>query len=146
MSAVSGPDIEGFLEAQNRLRERMGRDVDFMIRTAPVWPPDTPLDDAGSPYDPTVKPASGGDLRPVTKRVGVITKQASPLRPGAVTHFEPIGPESGIDLILDLNAADYDDVQTAVQVWLNTLRFAIVEWVPGGLGRLDRYLVYGQEL
>lgn len=143
---VSGPDIAGFLDAQNRLRDNMGHDVDFMVRVPAVWPEDVALDDDGSPYDPTVEPLSGGGLEAVTKRVGVIYKQASPMRPGAATRFEPIGEMSGIDLILDVNAADRADIQTAVQVWLNEQRFKIVEWVPGGLGKIDRYLVYGQEL
>lgn len=144
--SVTGPDIAGFLDAQDRLRDKMGQDVDFMVRVASVWPGGTPLDENGEPYDPTVKPTSGGDLRPVTKRVGVMFKKASPLRPGADTQWETVGEFSGMDIILNLNGTDYADVRTAVQVWFNGLKFRIVEFKPGGLGGVDRWLVYGQEL
>lgn len=141
------PNIDGFKDAMQRLRTVTGSVVTFLVKQTPTWPPGTEIDPmTNRPYDPSVQPLSGGGYDEVQKTCGVIFKDASRLRPGADTRFEPAGEFSGMDAILDLDSADYADVQDASRVRVFDLTFKIEEWKPGGLTSLDRYLVYLQEL
>lgn len=139
------PDIIGFKDAMDRLRLATGTVVGFEIPVAAVYDPAVPLGDDGSPLDPTVVPTSGGGFTEVLKRVGIIVKDESSLRPGSDTHVNEIGFRSGIDSIFDLAVDDYPDVSDAMEVWWAGLKFRIVEWKPFALGRLLRYAVYCEE-
>lgn len=141
------PDIAGFQDAMRRLRTATGRDVTFHIPVAPQWPAGTQLDpETGEPYDPTVKPTTGGGFTDVVKHVGVVYKDESRLRPGADTQETAIGPRSGMDEILDLDILDYLDVQDATEVSDLDARYRIVERKQTGMTEAERVLVYMERL
>jgi hypothetical protein len=141
------PDLAGFRDAMNRLRQNFGQDVRFRIPAPKVWPAGTQLDpESGEPFDPAIDPLSGGGFTDVVKHVGVVTKPIVPGREGGDTRFEAGGAFSGMDAILDMAAADKADVEDATEVILYGERFDIIEMKPGGLGGgadvIDRYVVY----
>ena len=51
------PDLDGFAEAQGRLRQMIGVDAVFLVDGEPIWPAGTPIDpETGKPYDPFLEP------------------------------------------------------------------------------------------
>lgn len=143
---MAAPNIEGFAAAQDNLRAHLGQLVTFKVPVAPTWPEGTKINpDTDEPYDATIKRTDGG-FTTVVKRVLVIIKQASPLRPQSDTKNEPSGEMSGMDITLDVSAADFADIANASEMVVNSLSYRIREVKPFGLGDvIYRYLVYGME-
>ena len=53
---------------------------------------------------------------------------------------------SGMDIILDVAQADYEEVEEASEMIINGLEYRVREVKPVSLGGvLYRYLIYGQE-
>ena len=147
MSAIAMFDPTAFIAAQANLREAAGTSALFSIPGEPVWPEGTKINpDTNVPYDATVVQSNEPTLVPVT--VLVVEKQASPLRPGADAYSSPAGMMQNMDIILDVNPADYDaTIIDANEFLLNTLTYRIVEAKPFSVSSIVyRWLVYGQEL
>lgn len=144
------PDVAGFKAAQDRLIDVLGEDVVFLIPQTATWPPGTPLDDTGRPYDPTVDPVSGDGFDEITKHCGVIVKPPSQLRPQDDVQTSPGGNLSDMDIIVTVRQADFAAVQNAARLRRLTKTFAVVEWkdmatVPVAFTP-DRWIVYGELL
>lgn len=109
------PDIQGFQDAQERLREALGQEITFLVPQVPVWPPGTQLDpETQKPYDPTIKPVSGDGFEEVVKTCTVI------FRPIRVNVEDPIGTEAAglrksTSMALLIDPDDYPDVEDATQ-------------------------------
>lgn len=146
MTQALTPQWGQFIEASNRLREQLGTNVQFQIPTAPVWPEGTAIDpDTELPYDAAI--AQTNDVFTVVeKKILVILKQGSPLRPQADTYWEPGGDMAGMDIIIDINGGDYADVEAGTEMIVNTLRYKIEECKPFSIaGEIYRWLIYGKE-
>lgn len=136
-----------FIAAQKQLREAAGTDCVFSTPGEPVWPGGTKInDDTGLPYDATVVPTNEPTLATIT--VLIVEKQASPLRPGADPYNSAAGMMQNMDVILDVDPADYTaHVVDANEFLLNTLHYRVIEAKPFSISNtIYRWLVYGQEL
>jgi hypothetical protein len=140
------PDIAGFVAASQQLRELFGVDCVFHVPQDPVWPAGTRINaDTGEPYSAMVK-RTNAEFTDVTKTVLLILKQGSPLRPQADTHFSEAGLLSGMDLILDVDAADYPDIVGATELTTQGLDYKIEERKPFSLANNEyRWLIYAME-
>lgn len=140
------PSVDTFIERQAYLRETTGSPVVFKIPVAAVWPGGTKLNPTtGEPYDATIKPTSAA-FTDVTKTVGIILKQGSPLRPQPDTQFSAAGEMSGMDIILDVAESDYPDVEAATEIVANGLTYRVEEAKPFSIhGIIYRRLIYGEE-
>lgn len=140
------PDTAGFAEAQSQLRVQLGTPVVFQVPIAPAWPGGTKINpDTNLPYDAAIK-RTNGEFTDITKTVLIILKQGSPLRPQADTLWEQVGDSTGMDIILDVAAADYAAVEEASEVIVNGLRYKIEEQKPFSLGgSVYRFLFYAKE-
>ena len=143
---MSKPNVEGFIAAQANMRSELGAEVTFKVPVAQVWPEHAKINPTTQqPYDPTILPTSD-PFTEIVKRCLVIIKQASPLRPQADTQAAPTGEMSGMDIILDVAQADYEEVEEASEMIINGLEYRVREVKPVSLGGvLYRYLIYGQE-
>lgn len=143
---VATPDIDGFIAAGKRARQTFGDTVTFSVPQPPQWAPGTRINpDTGDPYS-AMAVRQNAEHADVAIVVGVVLKQASPLRPQADTHFAPSGVMEGMDIILDVDADDRDSVKDASEFTYAGLHYRLVEWKPFAMGdRLYRWLVYGQE-
>lgn len=147
-------DVAGFVAAQQDLRQQGGNDIIFSVPVTPTWPAGTKINpDTGEPYDAMVV-RSNAEFTTVTVRCLVLLKEGSPLRPQADTHFAEPGLMTGMDIILDIDAAlragqsqtDYTTVSDATEFQYASKNYAVDEWKPFELGgTLYRYLCYGQE-
>lgn len=140
------PDIDGFLEADRELRRQFGNATEFRIPQDPQWPTGTQINpDTGRPYNAMVKPINE-PYTSVTVTALTILKEASPLRPQADTDTTPAGRLSGMDVILDVGAADYDTVKGATEFTYATRNYRVTEFKPFAFAGITyRWLVYGQE-
>lgn len=145
MTAMA-PDTPSFIEAQAALRAEMGAPVTFKVPVKPVWPEATKINpNTGEPYDATINPTSA-PFTEVVKTCLIILKQGSPLRPQSDTQAAASGEMSGMDIILDLAASDYVEVENASEMTVNGLPYRIREFKPFSLGGvLYRWLVYGMQ-
>lgn len=146
------PDLEGFREAQTRLRLQFGEDIAFSGETAPTWPIGTPIDpETDEPYDPTIEPTSGGVMTVIgTIRCSIVFRPMGLSRRGidddiqttAVGNFE----EGAVVLIADPD--DYATVDTATQFDCHdeTYIIAQVEKDQLGPGDIQRVLIYGEQM
>lgn len=123
------PDLDGFAEAQDRLRRVMGRDVVFRVPGVPVWPDDTVLDpQTRRPYDPTIQPVSGRDFSEITKRVSVVWQ---PIRASGQDQVsdERLGVMRSERLALAISDADYGDVEDATEAIVSGITYRVTESV-----------------
>jgi hypothetical protein len=138
------PDIAGFADAQDRLRQQFGQNITFKVPQAKTWPAGTAIDpESGEPYDPTVVPTSGANPTLVTKKVNVIFK---PLIPGRADDVErvPLGVKQTKGAALLASPADYPDIQGAVSFELNGREYRVSDQVPDGLTTVQRYVIFGE--
>jgi hypothetical protein len=70
---MPSPDLEGYKNAQARLRAQFGQDVPFFTPTPTTWPGGIPTDEAGVPLDPEVQPLASGFASGVL-RCNVVSK------------------------------------------------------------------------
>jgi hypothetical protein len=78
------PDTAGFADAQDRLRQELGVDAVFLIPTALVWPPGTPLDpETGKPFDPFLDPVDPAANTEVTVRCSFVHSPLIGIDPAA---------------------------------------------------------------
>lgn len=125
------PNLDGFREAQDRLRRVMGTDVIFRVPVDPVWPAGTRLDpQTQRPYDPTVQPQSGGGYTTVTKRVMVV------FRPIRTNVEDPLGDDErgglrhGESIALGIGEDDHPDVQGATRATVRGVEYKITSMIP----------------
>lgn len=138
------PDIAGFQEAQRRLRDEFGVDITFHVPEVPVYPPDTQLDpETGKPFDPTIRPTSGDGFTDVVKHCHVI------FRPIHVNLEDPLGDDHlaggfrrQTSAVLDIDVADFPDVDDASEVTFNGTRYKITDFENDGIVGVDRVLAF----
>lgn len=130
------PNLEGYLDAQSRLRAAMGQVVPFFTPTASVWPPGTPLADNGEPIDPAVAPlASGFASAAVTCSVanrpirgqGMLIPQTQDVAIGIAAH-------SMLLLVMSKEDFDNNDIEEATQCEVFDKRYKIEAAQPDQLG------------
>lgn len=137
-----GPTIDGFYDAQMRLRDKLGVDVVFIIVSPPTWPFGTPLDpESGRPYDPFVEPEEGGEDLEVALRCSFVHR---PLVPGAMGGLtSPSTPIGNVDrgfaaLLVDVE--DYPQVKDArrvrvgeemwdIELWRYDVALTVPRWI-----------------
>jgi hypothetical protein len=146
VSIVATPDTADFFLAAKRLRQSFGDTIVFSVPQNPVWPSGTRLNpDTGQPYS-AMAVRSNAEFTTVSIIAGVILKEASPLRPQADTVFAASGLMSGMDIILDIDSADYPTVRDATEFVYAGKTYDAVEWKPFEMANVTyRWLCYGKE-
>lgn len=133
---VDGPDVDGFRDAQNLLNDTLGEDVAFIALEPKVWPVGTPLDpETGEPFDPTVKPASGGGEITTVVRCTPIEGRVRAEDP---TRISPSGVRDTEQQAFSVKSGDYPAIQDAVYVDHNGERYHVTDVRNDD----DRYLVF----
>lgn len=138
------PDIAGFVDAQERLRESLGNDVTFKIPQEKVWPDGVQLDpETGEPYDPTVVPVSGADFDEVERKVTVVFRPIHPNVEDPVDD-QPAGVMHRESAALIASPAVYADIEDAAFFVLNGMEYRVTSIDPDGIVGIDRYIVFGE--
>lgn len=140
-SSMLEPNLAGFREAQARLIDKLGADVEFTLPATDVeYPPDTPLDpESGEPYDPTIEPISGGPTT-VTVKATVIERRGSA---ADEVELAPVGWIEGADVAVKVKSADRATIDGTTHFLAFGEQYAVRDIRPSGLNVVDSYFVYG---
>lgn len=144
MSADPSPDVDGFIEAQRRLREKLGATAVFHITQAKTWDPDEPIDpETGRPFDPFAEPTAGGEIVDVRKRVSFVSRPLTSGRAlGGDTSAAPIGVTDQSTAAVIVDIADYPDVKDAERVTIAQTMYDLELWRHDTLGPAERWIAY----
>lgn len=144
-SGVSGgPDLDGWKDAQNRLIDALGNDVEFHVPNAPTYAAGVQLDpESGEPYDPLVVPTSGGDYEVVLVHCIVVFKTIRFNFKDPIFDT-PSGLRRGEDVAFLVKPQDMPDIENANEIVLNDLTYKITEVLPDGLVDTDRFIIFGE--
>jgi hypothetical protein len=142
------PNVAGWMEAQDRLREKLGTTVYFLIPptlTVEDYPPGTSLDpETQLPFDPTVEPISGEQAQRVSVVASVVHRPIdTDVRDAALNMPVGLVPSGNAALIISL--ADRPRVEDATEVEIWGERYRITEWRRDGLTVQNRWIVFTQE-
>jgi len=133
-----GPNVDGFAEAQERLRIALGEDVAFHVPITPVWPPGIEIDpQTQAPYDPTVDPISGGGESDVLLHVLPVQR---PIQRGDDVIEGPYGVRQDETIAFRMVEADHVLAQDAVAATWRGIRYRITEIVDDG----DQWIAFGE--
>ena len=132
----------GFAEAMERKRQKLGREVDFIIPATQSYAPDVALDpETGTPYDPF---AAATEDAPA-QEVSVLTTVARAVLGGSNEDdaaATPLGIIGSDRAALILPEAEYAAVAQATHVRMFTELYSITDWRPDGQGDRLRWIVY----
>jgi hypothetical protein len=139
----STPDLQGFAEAQDQKRERLGSDVTFLSKAQVTFPPGTPVNpDTGDPYDPTIEPVSSAQASAVV-RCGVYFR-ALVRGAGGEATAGAAGWEEATRIFAIAPIDAKDEIADAIEMIFHNERFKIHtikdDEVVGGYQRI---LIYG---
>lgn len=140
------PDLAGFADAQRRLRSRFGRVVTFYKPTDALYDPSVPLDEhTGQPFDPTIRPASGGALASASAVASVVYQ---PLQGTSRdrTVSDQLGRHSKLNKDLILDISERAVASGAVRFEIDEEAWAIVDVKLDGIGELQRVVVFGEAM
>ena len=136
-------DATDFIAAADALRADFGTVAQFGVPTTPQWPPGTAINpDTGAPYDATVVQVNPEFvLTPIT----VLLIELH--RPRPDKGWSESGLREGMDIALDVAAADYDAVVSqATSFEVMGKSYNVEEGKPFSIANQTyRWLVYGSE-
>lgn len=164
------PDLAGFVDAQKRLRSKLGRSVTFFTPLTPIYPssvgsgkidPETHL-----PYDPVIQPAgfrvpaSGGAASGFVPAGSQASGYASASATCSVVYHPldtseirrppvagtPFGNRDKANKDLIADPSDLAVFERATWFLLDGEGYRIELIKPDGIGGLQRYVIYGEEL
>lgn len=136
------PDLAGFKQAQEELRQHFGQDVTFHFAPKLSYPEGTPLDpESGRPYDPQIE---GEEETP--KTVDVKCNVAfRPVRGLAEDTVEsPIGNIKSNECVLIMSIEQWETVDEAVAFSVKGDRYRLKKSTEDGIGSDYRQLVWGE--
>lgn len=147
MAFTPTPDLPGYREALNRLRELTGATVVFVIppdENDTVWPPGTSFDtETGDPMDPLIEPDSMGDETEVPIKADVAFRLPRDMSDD--TRITALGAISERSFALFISVADKPSVEDATEVEVYGKRYAITQWTTDGIDIPDRWIVFIEE-
>lgn len=142
---ITSAEIADFIAAQNEMRATAGVTASFGVPTTPEWPEGTAINpDTGEPFDATLVQAND-EFEWTDITVLVIEKQGSTTRAQADPSYSESGMREGMDIILDVAAADYEaTVANATMFKVLGIDYLLEEARPYAMGDTTyRYLVFG---
>lgn len=143
----SGPDIDGWREAQDRLITSMGVSVEFRTPSPKVYAPNVAVDpETGVPYDPTIVPVSGGEMATDLVVVSPVFRSVRPANPTDPIFQNAAGVMRDENAALIIREMDYPIVQFATEFTLFEIDYKLTEIIADGLVGRDRYVAFGEAL
>lgn len=136
------PNITGFLDAQDRLRDKFGLDVRLFTPIPSVYASGTVLDPStGMPYDPRIRPTASGFASALV-RASVLNRR---LNTEDDTETNAAGIFSAKSVALNIAEADWERASAATEFEVLEQRYEIRDTQPDGFAqRTTRHLIFGE--
>lgn len=132
---------EGFVDAQRRLREKLGMDITFYGPTEAIYDPDVPLDpETGQPHDPMIVPTASAAASAVV-RCSVVHRPFTQAE--GQDAAEGWGSRDDVSLIVDID--DVPRLASAVAFEYGDRLFTIRTTPFDGIGDIQRWIVHGEK-
>jgi hypothetical protein len=141
------PNIAGFKEAQERLREKLGFDIRFYTPLPKTYPPGTELDpETGKPYNATIRPTASG-WASASVRCSVVSRPFGLSRTGIEDQTEStaLGIMSNTSVGLIMSEEDWPTASGATEFEHLEIRYEIRDDTPDSLGGATRHIVVGEQ-
>jgi hypothetical protein len=133
------PDLAGFTDAQQRLRERFGEPVVFLSDVQLQFAAGTQFDaETGMPYDPVLEPTASAQAS-ATVRCDVAFRAI-----GNEVDFSALGAVEQTHVMLIADIADRAACEPCDEFVCRGERFQVTAQKPDGIGGLQRWLVFGR--
>lgn len=138
---MAAPDLAGFADAQERLRDHFGEVVVFLFPLERTYPPGTRIDpETQMPWDPTIEP-SGTAQASASASCTVATR---PFGKDDVEESALAGVERDhIMLAGDLELSSL--ASGAVDFEVRGDRYKVTSMRPDGIGGVQRWLTFGRK-
>jgi hypothetical protein len=138
---VIDPDLTGFVDAQRRLRDKLGRRVTFFTPTASEYALDVALDpETQRPFDPTIEPVASGYASAVVQ--ASVVKRPFSIRDRPSVDARGIEEGGNEGLIVDIG--ELPAVEDASHYELDGERWKVVAVTIDGIGGEQRAVVIGE--
>lgn len=139
------PDLAGYTEAQQRLRENFGEEVILLFPEEVTWPPGTPIDEeTGRPFDPVV--AASATVSPeATINANVVFKAVNRAGISGEAQATAMGWMETGDVMLIADISDKDTIDGAVRFRVRDMTWDVHATLEDGIGGVQRYLVFGKK-
>lgn len=139
------PNIDGFRDAQRRLREKFGRTVTFFTPGAKQYDPSLPPTvfdpETGEPFDPTIEPTASG----YASAAIVASRVFKPLTATrGESSADALGQQSRLNQQVIVDIDDQAAVRDAEFYELDGERWSIDDVVTDGIGAEQRVIVYSK--
>jgi len=136
--------LDGFADAQRRLRDKVGMQVSFFTPVASSYPAGTPLNpETGRPYDPTIKPLASGFTSAAVKCS--IVRRPFGAKTSDITETTALGLMGTENVGLIMGSASWPPVSAATEFEVFDARFEIRDTTYDGIGVRQRRIVIGEE-
>lgn len=139
------PDLDGFTDAQRRLRGAFGEEIVFLFPEEVTWPPDTAIDpETGRPYDPVIEP-SGSTQPTATVKCNVVFKAINRAGISGEAEATAVGWLEAGNMMLIADITDRATIDGAVRFQARDELWDIHSTLEDGIGGVQRYLVFGRK-
>lgn len=139
------PDIEGFADAQKRLREHFAETITFLEHRVSDWPAGTPIDpETQRPYDPVVEADSTTRPEHVVE-CNVVFKAINRAGVSGETDAGPLGWNDTSHVMLIADISDEETITGCEDFILREEVYKITATKPDGIGSVQRLLIYGRK-
>lgn len=138
------PDLAGFVDAQQRLRDAFGEQITFLAEPSVTFPPGTPTDpETGKPYDPVIA-ATGSAQASAAVKCDVVFRAVNRAGVTGGETFEAIGITDATHIMLIADISARTTIESCVDFDCRGERFKITAQKPDGVGGVQRWLIYGR--
>lgn len=139
------PDLPGFKDAQQRLRDHFGEEVTFLGPPEEEWDPSVPIDpETKRPYDPVIEADTRTQPETVVK-CNVVFKAINRAGISGEAEATALGWVEGAAVMLIADISEMDSIADAVEFLVRDERWKVTATHVDGIGGTQRYLVYGRK-
>lgn len=138
------PDLAGFVEAQDKLRQELGEDIVFLGDVTVIYAPGVQVDaQTGRAYDPMVNPVSSG-VASAAVRCGVTFKAINRAGIGGESEVAAVGVFDSDHVMLNAPLTASAATASAVSFVARGDTYKITARKLDGIGILSRLLIFGR--
>lgn len=139
------PDLAGFADAQERLRDAFGELVVFLKPVEATWPPGTPLDpETNRPYDPVVLPSSSGQASAVVN-CDLAYRPWGRIGGAGEVEWTALGGLETAHILLIASSGAASAIEGSSEFVVRDERYKVTSIMPDGVGEVQRTVVQGRK-
>lgn len=142
MAPPAEPDLAGFADAQDRLRDHFGELVVFIAPTEHTWPSGTPIDpETGQPYDPVVAAQGSASSSSAALYANVAARPYG----RADVEWTSVGARDVDEVMLIADTSASAVMASAASFVVRDTSYKLSSWQLDGVGGVQRAIAFGRQ-